>query len=422
MCEEFMVRDLMSPLLSQSVESEERSSSAEREAEPREDAIRRIEAEPREAAICRIEAGPCEAASCRDKADQLESLRAWFLLEKRSFPWRVEDVSPYQVLVSEIMLQQTRAEVVVPYFLRWMDQFPDFDALAEASWEVVLKAWEGLGYYSRARRLHEMAKRVVSDHGGVLPSNPEALAALPGCGPYTVGAVRAFAFHQRAAAVDGNVLRVWSRLYAQDAPIDLPKTSTRIRQEVEEALPGSRPWEITEALIELGATICLPKAPRCAACPLKGLCKAHQDGKQHLLPLKRERKQPIILEQAALLAISPEGVLLVQGQPGEVFGEIWRLPTWEESSEGRHAMREWTREPVRRFLLHKPILHCYTHFRCYLWPYLCHMNMARPMERGVWVCWEKLPQITLASGHREILSRWQSAQSESNGFPLQLSL
>lgn len=262
-----------------------------------------------------------------------ESLRRWFLAARRSFPWR-EEATPYRVWVSEVMLQQTRADVVVPYFLKWLERFPDLQSLAEAPWEEVLKYWEGLGYYSRAQRLHQAAKMVVERWGGELPAEAEALSLLPGLGPYTVEAIRAFAFHQRAAPVDGNVLRVWSRLLSRPDPIDRPATQKRARSWLQSSLSDDRPHQLAEALIELGATVCTPQSPRCAQCPLQSVCRAVQTPDPTQFPRKTTRKPSKKITRHALLWVGPSGLLLERGSSEKrVLGHLWRLPTFESAEE-----------------------------------------------------------------------------------------
>jgi A/G-specific adenine glycosylase len=201
------------------------------------------------------------------------SLNTWFEENRRAFPWR-EDPTPYSVWVSEVMLQQTRASVVVPYFERWMITFPSVAALAVAPIEQVIKMWEGLGYYSRARNLHRGAQQIVDDFGGVIPSTKEELLKIRGLGPYTVAAILSFGFKQRAAAVDGNVLRVITRYAWIDQDIQKVATKRVVAEFVESFLDEKQPWVTSEALIELGATICTP-APRCALCPIQSGCAAY---------------------------------------------------------------------------------------------------------------------------------------------------
>jgi A/G-specific adenine glycosylase len=265
-----------------------------------------------------------------------ESLRRWFHGARRSFPWR-SDASPYRVWISEVMLQQTRAAVVVPYFLKWMDRFPNIHTLAAAPWDEVLKFWEGLGYYSRAQRLHQGAKMLVERWGGELPEQARELAMLPGLGPYTVEAIRAFAFKQHAAPVDGNVLRVWSRLLSVSDPIDRPVIQQRAREWLQGALPTEAPYELAEALIELGATVCTPQSPRCGACPLREACGAFQSKNQSCFPRKSPRKATQKITRHTLLWVSASGLLLERGESQkQVLGHLWRLPTFDSDQALLH--------------------------------------------------------------------------------------
>jgi A/G-specific DNA glycosylase len=215
---------------------------------------------------------------------EISQLHEWFEANQRDFPWRVQK-TPYRVLVSEIMLQQTRATVVVPYFEKWMEMFPTVQALAEAPLEQVIKAWEGLGYYSRARRLHAAAIYLVLKFGGSLPETKEDLASIPGLGPYTVGALLSFAFQKRAPAVDGNVARVLARYFLIEENIQKATAKRKLEQLAEKFLDEKKPWVTAEALIELGASICSRK-PQCEVCPLQQSCLGRQSGKAEYLPLQ----------------------------------------------------------------------------------------------------------------------------------------
>ncbi len=228
-----------------------------------------------------------------------ELLKKWFLENRRDFPWR-ESPTPYAVWISEVMLQQTQASVVIPYFLRWMDQFPTIEALANADPEEVIKAWEGLGYYSRARNLHAGARYVQEHFHGKLPSDTESLSKIKGLGLYTIGAIQSFAFHQKTPAVDGNVLRVVSRYCMLKDDIKKPKTVAAIRKWIEMQLPDETPWVINEALIELGATICKRK-PNCPKCLLNQTCLSFQHGLQEQLPIKG--KPPVSISLYRIVAV-----------------------------------------------------------------------------------------------------------------------
>lgn len=224
-----------------------------------------------------------------------EPLLAWFKENKRDLPWR-HDPTPYRVWVSEIMLQQTRVEAAREYYLRFLRELPSVDDLARCDEARLMKLWEGLGYYSRARNLQRTAKIVSERYGGVFPSDEKSLAALPGIGDYTVGAIRSIAFGLRSPAVDGNVLRVCSRLAADATDISDPSYKVRLKELLRKAYPkeGKGCSDFTQALMELGALICTPRAFDCGRCPLSGLCLANKEGKQSdypVVPNKKEKKE-----------------------------------------------------------------------------------------------------------------------------------
>lgn len=258
------------------------------------------------------------------KNNHINRLKSWFLKTKRDFPWR-ETQDPYAIWVSEVMLQQTRASVVVPYFLSWMRAFPDIESLAKAQEEQVIKQWEGLGYYSRARNLHHGAKYILEHFSGRLPEKEEDLLKIKGLGPYTVGAIRNFAFRQKAPAVDGNVLRVISRLFAIQEDITQLKEQRKIRELVINLLPEEEPWVISEALIELGATLC-GKKPVCRECPLKSSCKGYLQGIAENLPFKTGKIPIEKLERKAHIIVSGEMVLLKKGKKGEIMADLYEFP------------------------------------------------------------------------------------------------
>ena len=220
----------------------------------------------------------------------VEPLLRWYDEGHRDLPWR-KNASPYRVWVSEIMLQQTRVEAVRGYFERWMQAFPDVRSLAEAEEAQVLKLWEGLGYYSRARNLHRAAKLVGSQYGGALPADFEALLALPGVGEYTAGAVASIGFGLRVPAVDGNVLRVAARLDDDFTPITDTKYRKQITARFAEIVPEKRPGDFNQSLMELGAMVCLPNgAPKCGLCPVQHLCIGFHREHTLLLPVRAAKK------------------------------------------------------------------------------------------------------------------------------------
>ena len=259
---------------------------------------------------------------------QIALLLAWYEEHKRSLPWR-DDATPYRVWVSEIMLQQTRVEAARDYYLRWMERFPTVRALADADEEEVLKLWEGLGYYSRARNLHKAAKLVAENFGGNLPCDAKALRALPGVGAYTVGAILSIAFGLPEPAVDGNVMRVYSRLTAEAFDQSKDDVRAEIADGLRPLMPKGKCSEFTQSLFELGALICLPgAAPRCDLCPLKEKCEAHR--------LKREADFPVKMvkaekrrEKLTVFVLELDGKFAVKKRPAKgLLAGLWELPNF----------------------------------------------------------------------------------------------
>ncbi len=257
---------------------------------------------------------------------QISLLLGWYADNKRTLPWR-EEVTPYRVWVSEIMLQQTRVEAARDYFSRWMARFPTLLDLARASEEEVLKAWEGLGYYSRARNLHKAAKLVVERFHGELPADKEALRTLPGIGAYTVGAILSIAFGIAEPAVDGNVLRVYSRLTAEAFDQSRDDVRREIADGLRPLMPAGKTSDFTQSLFELGALLCLPNAlPRCDLCPLKDTCEAHRLSAETDYPV-RTAKAEKRREKLTVFVLSWEGkfALRKRGDKGLLAG-LWELP------------------------------------------------------------------------------------------------
>ena len=253
-----------------------------------------------------------------------ERLLAWFDAHKRDLPWRgVGD--PYAVWISEVMLQQTRAGSVVPYYRRWMERFPDVDALADADLEEVLRLWRGLGYYARARNAYRCARQVRDGRGGVFPSTAAELRALPGIGPYTAAAVASIAFGEAVPAVDGNVRRVVARLF------DLPEPSLAQARGIAAGLMDTaRPGDFNEAMMELGATVCTPRSPSCGACPVAAGCRALVAGTVADRPLRRRRRPVPTRIWDVRVAVSPRGRTLVVRRPPEgLLGGMWEFPAVE---------------------------------------------------------------------------------------------
>ena len=253
-------------------------------------------------------------------------LLGWYQENKRELPWR-KDRNPYFIWVSEIMLQQTRVEAVKPYFRRFVQELPDVPALAACPEERLLKLWEGLGYYNRVRNMQKAAVTVTERYGGILPADDRALRELPGIGSYTAGAIASIAYGIPVPAVDGNVLRIFSRLQADGR--DMQKQSVRrsVEEELLRILPAHAPGDFNQALMDLGASVCLPGgAPRCGECPLSGLCRAHREGREVLYPVKREKKSRRIEERTVLLIQDGDRIALRKRPPRGLLAGLYEFP------------------------------------------------------------------------------------------------
>lgn len=251
-------------------------------------------------------------------------LLGWYDANRRDLPWRSQGGArpdPYSVWVSEVMLQQTRVETVRPYFERWMAAFPTVHVLAEAPEDSVLKAWEGLGYYSRARNLHRAVREVAARYGGEVPADPDAFRSLPGVGRYTAGAVASIAFAREAPIVDGNVRRVFARLTDTAAPSDAD-----LWQLAERIVVGERPGDLNQALMELGAIVCVPRSPHCGECPVREHCRAFAAGTVDDRPARRSAK-PVPVEHHGVAVLVRDGhALLIKRPDGGRLAGMWEFP------------------------------------------------------------------------------------------------
>ena len=260
--------------------------------------------------------------------DRRGPLLRWYRRNRRDLPWR-RTRDPYAIWVSEVMLQQTQVATVTPYYARFLERFPTVTALASASEEQVLAAWSGLGYYRRARSLREGARAVVAEHAGKIPDSVEALAAIAGIGRYTAGAIVSVAFGRPAPIVDGNVKRVFARWLAEPAP-----APARLWALAGEIVPGASPGDLNQALMELGATVCTPRAPRCGSCPVARGCAARAEGRPERYPAASPRKPVRVVAVAVAVLVHRGRVLLERRRPrGPLRGE-WDLPARRVSSRG----------------------------------------------------------------------------------------
>lgn len=264
-----------------------------------------------------------------EKRITVEALLQWYRENKRDLPWRHTN-DPYKIWISEIMLQQTRVDTVIQYYCRFLELFPTLGALAAAPEQDVLNAWKGLGYYSRAMNLQKAAQQVVEQHDGVFPQDFEAIRKLPGIGDYTAGAITSIAFNQSYPAVDGNVLRVISRLEGIEEDITQDKTKKRVTEIVRKMIPKGHAGDFTQTLMEFGAMVCVPSAPFCGQCPVQRFCTAFGTEKQNELPVKKKKEAP--REVSCWVAVLRENgkILLEHRKSDSLLGQLWGLPIVEK--------------------------------------------------------------------------------------------
>ena len=290
------------------------------------------------------------------------ALLPWFRENARDLPWR-RDREPYHVWLSEIMLQQTRVEAVRAYYLRFLEALPTLESLASADEGVLLKLWEGLGYYSRARNLQKAAREIVSEHGGRFPSDFDAIRALPGVGPYTAGAVASICFEQPRAAVDGNVLRVLSRITADDSPVDLPETRRGMTEGLEAVYPAGACGAFTQSLMELGATVCTPRGPRCDGCPCADFCLARADGSASRLPVRLPKKEKRAEEKTVFLLRCGDRLAIRRREETGLLAGLWELPNVPGALDAAAALLQAEAMGVKPTGLEREIrrTHVFTH-------------------------------------------------------------
>ena len=334
----------------------------------------------------------------------VEALKKWFLEQRRDFSWRISP-TPYAVWISEIMLQQTRASVVEGYFERWMIAFPNVKTLALASQSEVIKAWEGLGYYNRARNLHLAAKYILEKYEGVIPSNREELEKIKGLGPYTVGALLSFAFHQKAAAVDANVTRVLARYYHVEEDVTKAKTKQLIQLKTENLLPEIEPWVCMEALIELGSLVC-GKVAKCIKCPIKRGCRARELKSQHRLPKKPPKKKVQLLHRNVIVLMYQDSVLLRKTETG-LMADLYEFPYFEKEKPQEEILHTFlSKEAIYQQHLNV-VNHTFTHFKATLFPSIWRALRKEIFSNYIWVLKKDLAKFPFSAGHRKIIQQME---------------
>jgi A/G-specific adenine glycosylase len=338
----------------------------------------------------------------------------WFSRHKRDLPWR-ETYSPYHVWISEIMLQQTQMERGVDYFKRWIARFPDLDSLATAQQDEVLKLWEGLGYYSRARNLHKAAQIVMDQHGGTLPTSTEALLTLPGIGPYTARAIASIAFQQDECVVDANVERVVSRLYDIEQPIKSRQTQEEVGKFAHRLLPKGRARDFNQALMEFGSLVCSPRNPACAGCCLAECCLARKNGVQEDRPVIVKAPSPIYISMATGVLIHDGRILTQKRLADDIWGNLWEFPGGVvETGEtpGQAVVREYLEETGLIVNHPEPIAsfkHSFTRYRVTLHAFRVTL-LSSPEELTLkaaqehrWAGWSEIMKLAFPAGHRKLV-------------------
>jgi A/G-specific adenine glycosylase len=312
------------------------------------------------------------------KANIQQLLLAWYEKNARDLPWR-NTKDPYAIWVSEIMLQQTRVETVIPYYQRWMIQFPTIESLASAEEDQVLRTWEGLGYYNRARNLQAAARIVVEKHQGRLPPEQKALQDLPGIGRYTAGAILSIAYNLPAPILDGNLRRVFTRVFNINTPLQTAETENNLWEIAELLLPDANPGDFNQSLMELGALICLPKKPHCQDCPMAEDCLANQLDLQATLPVRKEKSPLPHLQVTAAVIPREQHVLLAKRPPGGMLGGMWEFPGGKQKEN--ETLQETLSREIREELnlevkigdLLGTYQHAYTHYKVTLHAFYCRL-------------------------------------------------
>ena len=354
----------------------------------------------------------------------IPGLLDWFDKNKRTMPWR-QTSDPYKIWISEIMLQQTQVNTVIPYYERFLDRFPDVEQLADASQQTVLKMWEGLGYYSRARNMHKAAQEVVADFSSVFPDSYDELLQLKGIGPYTAAAVSSIAFQRQQAVVDGNVIRVLSRYYGIKDDVRRSKVKSDIQTIADSLIPKDRPGDFNQAVMELGATICTPKNPVCDSCPLSIDCVAYKTAETEIIPYKSPRKKIPHHHIGVGLIKDNNGKLLIALRPDDaMLGGLWEFPG------GKKEKGENINKTVERELNEElgvtvavgdkfmDLKHAYSHFKITLHAYWCTIESGTPRPKSStklkWVTLEEIDEYPFPKANKVLIEKLLMLDEKDN--------
>lgn len=351
-----------------------------------------------------------------DRQSFCYSLLTWFARSKRDLPWR-RGYEPYEVWISEIMLQQTGMERAVSYFQKWITRFPSVPAVAEADLEEVLRLWEGLGYYNRARNIHKAAGIIRDEHQGRFPEEHKAILALPGVGKYTAGAIASIAFNQDIPLVDANVERVFARVFDIDTPVKSVRAGREIANLASALLPSGRAREFNEALMELGALVCRPGRPECALCPLQGMCESHRLGIVDERPIKSKKQEITHLHVASGVLVHQGRIFIQKRLEYGAWPGLWEFPGGriEKGETPEEAVvREFFEETEFQVVVRNPIRvieHGYTRYRITLHTFYLSLSngncdpVLHAAEKYRWVRPEQFTMHAFPAGHRKLIDR-----------------
>lgn len=348
----------------------------------------------------------------REVALLQDGLLRWYQAHRRSLPWR-QTTDPYRIWVSEVMLQQTRVETVLPYYERFLERFPTLEILADAPLDAVLKAWEGLGYYARARNLHRAARAILERYEGELPRDPQEVRCLPGIGRYTAGAILSLAFHQPVPVLDGNVRRVLSRILALREDPRSAAAERRLWAFTASLVPPESPAAFNQALMELGATVCLPRHPLCDRCPLASLCRAWAQDLQEVLPVRAPKKPTPHYQVTCGIIWDGDRLLIARRREEGLLGGLWEFPGGKQKPG--ESLEECLQRELREELgievevgpLLTAVRHAYTHFRITLHAFHCRYLSGEPQPLGCsdfrWVRPQELSEYAFPAADLRII-------------------
>lgn len=341
--------------------------------------------------------------------DFADKMLQWYDNNRRILPWR-EDATPYHVWLSEIMLQQTQVKTMLPFYERFIATLPTIEALAQTDKTKLYKLWEGLGYYSRADHLHTAAQQVMQSHDGLLPDTYDALLALPGIGPYTAGAIASIAFGQRICAVDGNVLRILSRLTGYDQPINVSTSAKPLHLLAQSLVPAHRPGDFNQSLMDLGALICRSNgAPHCTQCPVSAGCKAYLQQQTGMIPVKKQKKSRTIEQHSIVILVSNQKVWIHRRPQGQLLADLWEFKNFPDflSEKDLLALLKEQQLPIQTIYALGATKHIFTHKEWHMQGWLVSLEQPVIIDSGQWVDISELqttyPMASALSFYRSLL-------------------